>query len=380
MNTGSNENGFALLTVLWVLIILSAVAVSLTASARLEAQTALAERDAIVADRLALAGIEMADFLGTRRLGTPAENIDGLPIVVVAPGIQYRIDFPEGSVDLFLESDNGRIDPSRASPQILARFFGSWTGDPQKGSRIAQAIVDWRDANDQAQLEGAEGFFYAPLGYAPRNGGLGVGDLPLIRWIETQDFLPTVIESPSGPHIRESLSSHLANTPLQGGGINPDFASRWVLAALPGLTPDDADGIVAERARGFFADATDLATRVGLPPGFEGTSLLRFDRGNSPAVLAVGKPTGSRVLRSLSHAYRIDVVVNPGTLSPELRSLLTTIETDVFPQFAKARATPAPTPEGDHRRGSSESVLYRHQRRASRSDTRLNAAQTPLSN
>lgn len=346
MNTGSNENGFALLTVLWVLIILSAVALSLSASARLEAQTALAERDAIVAERLALAGIEMADFLATRRLGTPAENIDGLPIVVVAPGIQYRIDFPEGSVDLFLESDNGRIDPSRASPQILARFFGSWTGDPQKGSRIAQAIVDWRDANDQAQLEGAEGFFYAPLGYAPRNGNLGVGDLPLIRRLETQDFLPTVIEGPSGPHIRESLSSHLTNTPIQGGGVNPNFASRWVLAALPGLTSEAAGRIVTERDRGFFADAGDLAARVGLPPAFQGGSLLSFDRGNSPALLAVGRPSGSRVRRSLRLAFRTEVIVNPLTGQAEPRRVLATIETEVFPQFVAGRTDPVGVPQG----------------------------------
>ena len=345
MNRRAMEDGFALLTVLWVLIILSAVALSLTASARLEAQTALAERDAIVAERLALAGLEMADFLGARRLGTPAENIDGLPIAVVAPGIQYRIDFPEGAVDLFLESDNGRIDPSRASPDILARFFRTWTGDPRRGSRVAEAIVDWRDANDQAQLEGAESFFYAPQGYAPRNGPLGVGDLPLIRWLETQDFLPTVFEGPSGPYVRESLSKHLARVPTEGG-VNPNFASRWVLAALPGLTPDDADRVIAERARGFFAGAADLAARIRLPASFEGASYLRFDRGNSPAVLAVGRPSGSRVRRSLRHAFRTEVVVNPRTGRAEQRRLLVAIETDAFPQFVEDRTNSQAGPEG----------------------------------
>ena len=338
MTTDRNtDHGFALLTVLWVLIIVSAIAMSLTAAARLGTRIALAEQDAVVAERLAAAGLEMVDYLQTRGLGSRAENLTGLPISVIETGSQYRIDLPEGTIDLYFESDNGKIDPSNASIALLERFFANWTGDPRHGSRIAQAIADWRDADDQERLEGAESFFYASEGYSPRNNALGVADLALIRWFEPMDFVPRVIDRATGSDISEGLSAHLIHVPIEDVRINPNFASRQVLAALPDIGIQNADRIADERRRGFFRNAADLTARVALRPGFDPNSSMIFDRDDAPAILAVGTAARSGVRRSLRKAYRTDVFRNPRSRRRERRTTLIAVERNSFPDFIEGR-------------------------------------------
>ncbi len=333
------ERGFALLTVLWVLIIVSSIALSLTAAAGVEARIAANEREALGAERLAMAGLEMAPYLEVRGLGSAQEDLAGLPIEIMDEGFHYRIGFPEGSVDLFFEGDNGKINPLTAPEILLRSFFSNWTRDPREGERLTQAFQDWTDPDETPRLLGAEALAYLGSGYAPRNGQPGISDLPLIRGIRLEDLRPSLMETRDGRVFRGRLDQYLTTSPV-GARVNPNFASRWVLEAVPGLDPPRVERIIEERARILFGSSAEFASRVGLPDTAPLLDYLQFARGDATAVLAVGHAIeGSGTRRSLRRVYHSTNRLNPATGFFERRTALARIERNVFPEFAEVRLT-----------------------------------------
>src|SRR5262245_50183517 len=104
-----NQKGFALLVVLWAVAIISAVSLTLVAGSRAEARKAAADWEELAARRLAHSGQEVARYMKTRGFGVPNENLSGVPIEARVSGFRYTIHFPEGDIELLLESDDGKI-------------------------------------------------------------------------------------------------------------------------------------------------------------------------------------------------------------------------------------------------------------------------------
>ena len=112
------HEGFALVTVLAVVLIVSAVAFTLASFMRVEARGVAGDRLGLEAEQLCRAGQEMASYLAARGLGTPGENFEGLPVDVIQAGFHYLIHFPAGDVDLYLDAEDGKINLSSAPESI----------------------------------------------------------------------------------------------------------------------------------------------------------------------------------------------------------------------------------------------------------------------
>src|SRR5437867_2645914 len=260
-----NARGFALLVVLWVAAMLSAVSLALIASSRAEARNTAGDWDRLAGERLARSGQQFALYLGSRGLGGANENLSGLPVDAQIPGFRYTLRFPEGSVGLFLESDGGKINPLAADTQVLQNFLTRWTGDSASGMLITDAIKDWRKQNNR----------------------VGVADLPLIKGLSFNDFQPTIVTDSSAPAVRESIDEFLASA-SGSEQINPNFAPRLVLLSIPGLAADQVDALLQVRRQGaFFANADELRSRVAIPADSAVWQYFRFDRGLTPSVLTV---------------------------------------------------------------------------------------------
>src|SRR5262245_18070977 len=227
------SNGFALMLVLWTLIVLSTVAMMFAAWVGTEIRAGQDPWNTLQAERLAKSGHELATYLDTRSLGTTGEDFAGLPVQAVIAGMTYRATFEFGSVDLVLEGDNRNIDPTSAGEAFTENFFTVWTGDAQKGREIASSIADWMDSDDDSRFYGAESFAYSGEEYRPRNGGLGMADLVLVKGLQPKDFLPSVRESNESPDVRNPLSSFIAMVPGRAA-VNLNYAPRIVLEAIPG--------------------------------------------------------------------------------------------------------------------------------------------------
>src|SRR5881394_2492879 len=86
---GGDVRGFALVTVLCVLMIVSGVALAIAAGMRSQVRAVMNDRGGLEAEQLCAAAQDMAVYLASRGLGTPLENLEGLPVEVVQPAFQY---------------------------------------------------------------------------------------------------------------------------------------------------------------------------------------------------------------------------------------------------------------------------------------------------
>jgi hypothetical protein len=262
---GPMNRGFALIVVLWVVAILSSVSLALIASTHAEARNAAEQWDEIAGQQLARSGQELALYLRTRGLTATSENLAGLPIDVVTPGYRYSIRLPEGTVDLILESDAGKINPLTADRQILQNFFTLWTGDAASGVLIADSIKSWNEQNHR----------------------VGIADLPVIRGLSWRDFYPSIATDSSALKVRDSLDEFITPVPV-GPLVNPNFAPKLVLLSIPDLGANYVDALIEARKRGtFFKNADEMRAVTPIRADSPVWSHFRFDRGAGPSVLTM---------------------------------------------------------------------------------------------
>jgi general secretion pathway protein K len=290
------DSGVALIAVLVGLMVLSAVAVGLAVSVQTEARTEAADFEAVQAEELAKSGHEFASLLESRGLTRGPDLFAGLPVEAITPELHYRVQLMSGTVDIYFESDNGKIDLSSAPPEVITNFFSLWTGDVAQAQFISAAIEDWRDADNDVRPNGAETPFYAASNYAPRNGPLGIADAPLIRGISLEDFQLKFFSDAQQGRLRESLDAYVAFGGV-GNLVNPNFAPELVLRSIPGLTDSAIDSILARRDEHFFTSSEDLQTIVGLRTDTPAWRYLSFSR-VAPATRTVAKLKANGIVRS----------------------------------------------------------------------------------
>jgi len=291
------SSGFALLLVLWTLVVLSTIALTLAASAGGELRAGQETWNELQAERLAQSGHEFAAYLEYRGIGTSIEDFAGLPVQQAIAGLQYRVVLDIGSVDLVLEGANARLDIGVASEEDMARFFTSWTGDSTRSHEIAASIVDWRDSDDDPRPFGAESAWYSGRGYRPRNAGIGTADLFLIKGMKPDDFLPIMQNGGEAPVVRPSLARAVSAV-AAGNIVNPNYALPVVLRSLPGVDEDILDRILKARQQSVFIDVKDFANRLGIAETSTLLSRIAFNRGIAPSILAVGRLSYSTTIRA----------------------------------------------------------------------------------
>jgi hypothetical protein len=277
----------------------------------MEVRGASTEWNRLAAETLTRSGQEFALYLRTRNLGTTSEDLSGLPVENRVPGYSYALRFPEGVVELRLDGEAGKISTSTADVDLLQNFATLWTGNAASGVQLVAAIKDWSDTDSEEEPNGAEAGFYYSLGYAPRNGTVGLADLPLVRGFGFEDFYPRVNEGPNGPVLREPLDAFLTPAPT-GSQINPNFAPRLVLLSVPGLSIAQVDQMIEARSRGaFFRNAEELQAIIALPPDSGAWRFFRFDPGMAPAITTIVENTVLQLRHVERRVYEAAAKFNP---------------------------------------------------------------------
>src|SRR5205823_8840552 len=153
-----------------------------------------------------------------------------------ADSVVHYWDEGEAHVAANAIDESGKIDLNSASEPLLKGLLQSAGGlDVDATQRIVDVIGDWKDADDLRRPNGAEAPEYqtAGLSYKPANA-------PFEAVAELQRVLG--MTSAIYGRIADSLTVH-SRMP----GINPAFASRAVLLAIPGATPEIVDTYIAQR-------------------------------------------------------------------------------------------------------------------------------------
>ena len=327
--------GIALIAVMAALMVLSTIALGLAASVQTEARVEAADWDQLQGEQLARSGQEFASYLEMRGLRKTPDFMAGLPFEAVVPGFHYRAQLPTGSVDIYFESDNGKLDLSVASPEILTNFFTLWSGDATKAQLITASIEDWRDSDNDARPNGAEAPYYAPLNYTPRNGRLGIADLPLIRGLLPDDFGWKVSPENGTTALRDSVDNYVTSA---GGGstINVNFAPELILRSVPGLAESQVSTIVSRRVDLPFEDINDLRARIGLPSDSPGWQYLTVAR-NAPSVSSIGRlKSGVKSMWSERRVMYAFNVLNAFSGVIESKSALGRLQRNVLPSYIES--------------------------------------------
>ncbi len=244
------RTGFALTIVLWTLVGATGLAL-LTASIARRSSDSTRNRMESLRSEWALSGcIERALGAASAALwpaGFTASSVSQWwgHLDDLAPGLPA---WPHGDCTVQLRPAGLTANLNAVSGANLRRML-SWSGvAPRAADSIAEAVLDWRDADGDARPDGAERQWYVSHGRPPpRDSAFATAaELQLVRGLEDR------------PDLRAMFD------------VNPDRvlwtrAPVAVLATLPGLSDEALEVLVARRDVVTFLPA--LATMPELPDG-----------------------------------------------------------------------------------------------------------------
>jgi general secretion pathway protein K len=237
--------GIALILVLWVLTLLTVMAVGMTAAQRTE--TALADNRIAEARFRATADAAIAyaifSFLSppqeTGRLGASGGLGLGMDQAAqtawVPDGAPQPWEFDGESLSIAVYNEQSRINLNRAPATLLAALMVALgVGEPD-ATALADAVLDFRDEDDLKLLHGAEDKDYEDSGLAAR-----AKDAPFVAVEELQQVLGMT------PELYRLLAPELT-VDTDSDEVDEAFASPAVLAAIQGISLEEAQLKVQER-------------------------------------------------------------------------------------------------------------------------------------
>lgn len=220
--------GVALVSVLWLLVLLSMLVLNLSTGSRTELRLAGNLRQAAAAQHVAESGINWGAW-SLMQANTAGWLADGSTRTLELDGI---------SVEVALFDEQGKIDLNEAEPLLLQGLFESVGEDRKVAEELAAAIVDWRDDDGERTPLGAEEEEYEAAGL------IGPGNSPFEEVKELLKVLGMTEELYRKVRPALTIDSNKAE-------INPLVAPREVLLALPGIDPGGIERFIEERRRNY---------------------------------------------------------------------------------------------------------------------------------
>jgi general secretion pathway protein K len=236
------QSGIALVMVLWMLALLSVIAGSLVFSSRTEVLMAGNLAALAQAEASADAGV----YKAIHELVRPQTD----PLRWKGDGLTHLWKFQGAELRVTILDESAKVDLNAAPPVLLKGLFRALGIAEPDADALADAVADWRDADDLRSLHGAEKADYAAAGrdYGPANAPFETIE-ELRQVLGMSDDLFRKLEPLVTVHSRQS-------------GINAAVAPREVLLALPGATPEQVD---------LFLEQRRILIEQGLPaPAFPG--------------------------------------------------------------------------------------------------------------
>lgn len=159
-SAGKADGGFALLIVLWTMVMLSFLAFAIVASGRRQVRIAARERLHAQLQAQADGGVWEATFnlLDTSRAHWRAD------------GMAHRLRRGRAMVEYRIASEAGKVNPNLASPDLLAALLRAAGAQARMAQEIAINIRAWRFPLQQGGpplAGGAAAYAAAGLDYAP---------------------------------------------------------------------------------------------------------------------------------------------------------------------------------------------------------------------
>lgn len=217
--------GAALLMVLWLIAMLTAVIGAFALTARIEYLQGRVLSQGVLADQAARAGLEYA----MTRVVDMEPTRQWLP-----DGREYPWEFAGAEVTVTIIDESGKVDLNGADMDLIANLIQAVGAERTQARKLAAAVMDWRDSDLLTQPEGGA----EDADYESEDLPYGAKDAPF----ETVAELQLVLGMPA--ELYGKLEPHLTVYSGQGRP-NEQYASAEVLKAM-GIDPERA---LTERRR-----------------------------------------------------------------------------------------------------------------------------------
>jgi len=299
-----NQQGVALLAVLWLAVALSFMGMATAHLVRTEVAAVSNQIDSQRSYYLARGGIEAAVY----SIARPAEVQPEAPEAPSQPSaflpgkrwLQY--EFPGGSCTVEVVPENAKLNINQSPPEQLEALFVSLGLPTNESLQLAAAIEDWRSprTSDVGSLLDA---FYAglPQPYLARHAPLKqLEELLPVRGMSRSLFFGRMERSPEGRWQKwPSLADLLTTQQDAGIAVNPNYAPYEVLRVLPGWNDAMAAAVIAARAVAPFRSLEDLQAAAPQISAVAGLAPLTLVQGPAYTLTATGFLPGSGVRRSV---------------------------------------------------------------------------------
>jgi general secretion pathway protein K len=289
--TCRRNGGFALIVVLWTLVLVAFIVAHLTATGRTEVRIA----SNLVANSVAQAAADGAIFEAIFNLSDPRPE-QRWPV----DGTMHQIAIGNSRVVVRLEDEASWINPSSAPPELIEALLRVTGSDPETAHRLAAAIGEWVGSGGIARPQDAVLAEY-------RAAGLDYG--PPGAPIETLDELGRVLGMT--PTLLAAIRPHL--TLFGPPQPNPATTDPVVAAALALVAPQA--GPAASPAAQAIAELVTVRI-TALASGPANARVVRS------AVVRIG-PSVPQGYTVLAWSNGLDTGPPQGTLPGALTSSLT---------------------------------------------------------
>ena len=223
------RRGFALLTVLWVMLAATLLALGFTRTARADVDASRNRADAARASWSAFGCVERVRAATDALLGAARSQAEAGQVWRELDRLIDRASLD--GCDVSLEAAGARLDINSATSEQVEKLFRNvGMADP---AGMANRVLDWRDADDMPRERGAEYDSYQARGARlPRNGPLtSVAELRFVQGWEDIPGLDTLLS-------------------VEPGRVALNSASLAVLATLPGFTDEAVQRVALDRGAG----------------------------------------------------------------------------------------------------------------------------------
>jgi general secretion pathway protein K len=241
------SRGVALLSVLWLVAALSAIAFTIANLVRAEKERTSTDRDSLRAYYIASGAVDRA--LLYIQWGPQYRNDDGSPKFYQAPMPRMHFDFPTGQATVEIIPENSKLNVNTAKPEELNNLLVALGTDPARAQAIAAGIVDWRSASaGGAATEFDQYYLTLTPSFRSRHASFQeIEELLLVRGVTPDLFYGSYSQEGDGrlvPHagLRDCLSVYGASS----GTMDVNTVEPAVMQAI-GINRAAIAAIVAMR-------------------------------------------------------------------------------------------------------------------------------------
>ncbi len=277
----SDPRGVVLITVLWIMVGLSLLALTLAATVRTEATLARASGEAEQAYFFARGALEAVLY----RLAYPdPDPRKHQALFPYAGGMNhYRLSSRKLRCHLALMDEAGRLDLNAAAPRTLERLLRIVGANPFQAETLAAAVAAWRNPGVGSGVSGSGSRRFR-----------FVEELLQVPGMERELLYGRPRRQRDGRTVFQRGLMDFLTVYTATGRVNVNYAAPEVLAALPGMGFEQARSLVDARARRLL-EASDLTGRA--PP--EALPFLTTEASDTFSLVATAWLEGSATRRSL---------------------------------------------------------------------------------